>query len=62
MSTERNIKRVQVTFTNEQWEMIESMKGEMGNTTAEIVRNIVLAWLAEKSLISERIKKKKGGI
>lgn len=50
MSAERN-KRVQVTFTNEQWEMIESMKGEMSNTT-EIVRNIVLAQLAEKSLIS----------
>ena len=31
--------------------MIESMKGEMSNTT-EIVRNIVLAQLAEKSLIS----------
>jgi len=31
--------------------MIESMKGEMGNTT-EIVRNIVLARLTEKSLIS----------
>jgi len=30
----------------------------MGNTDADIVRNIVLAWLAEKSFISEEGKKK----
>jgi hypothetical protein len=34
------------------------MKGSLGTTDADIVRNIVLAWLAEKSFISEEAKKK----
>lgn len=50
------VKRVQVTFTEEQWSLVESFRGIMGNEDAEIVRNIVLAWLAEKSLISEDVK------
>jgi hypothetical protein len=29
----------------------------MGNDDAEIVRNIVLAWLSEKSVVSENIKR-----
>lgn len=49
-------KRVQVTFTEEQWRLIERFKGVMGTEDAEIVRNIVLAWLAEKSLISTLVK------
>jgi hypothetical protein len=51
------VKRVQVTFTEEQWSLIERFRGVMGNDDAEIVRNIVLAWLAEKSVISENIKR-----
>ncbi|WP_457556014.1 CopG family transcriptional regulator [Candidatus Pyrohabitans sp.] len=58
MGDKENIKRIQITFTKEQWEIIENMKGEMGNTDAEIVRNIVIAWLSEKSIISEIIKNK----
>ncbi|BAA79853.2 hypothetical protein ASQ66_gp37 [Aeropyrum pernix spindle-shaped virus 1] len=54
-------KRVQVTFTQEQWELIERFRGVMGNDDAEIVRNIVLSWLAEKSVVSYRIKEKGGG-
>jgi len=50
-------KRVQVTFTEEQWKLIEKFRGVMGNDDAEIVRNIVLAWLAEKSLVTETVKK-----
>ena len=49
-------KRVQVVFTTEQWNLIEKFKGEMGNGDAEIVRNIVIAWLAEKSMISTSAK------
>lgn len=49
-------KRVQVTFTEEQWMLIERFRGVMGTEDAEIVRNIVLAWLAEKSLISTLVK------
>jgi hypothetical protein len=50
------VKRVQVTFTREQWSLIEHFRGVMGNDDAEIVRNIVLAWLAEKSVISTHVK------
>ncbi len=51
-------KRVQVTFTDEQWYLLEMFRGEMGEGDADIVRNIVLSWLAEKSLISTIVKRK----
>jgi hypothetical protein len=49
-------KRVQVAFTKEQWELISSLKGNLGNSDSEIIRNITIAWLAEKSIISTVIK------
>jgi hypothetical protein len=52
----RAIKRVQVTFTEEQWRLIEKFRGVMGNDDAEIVRNIVLAWLSEKSVVTSIAK------
>ena len=56
-------KRVQVAFTINQWNLIESFRGEFGDGDADIVRNIVLAWLAEKSLISTAAKSKiKNGV
>jgi len=51
-------KKVQVTFTYEQWELIENLKEQLGKGDADVVRNIVLAWLAEKSILSESAKKK----
>lgn len=51
-------KRVQVTFTKSQWNLIEKLRGEFGEKDADIVRNIVLAWLSEKSFISSTAKKK----
>lgn len=51
------VKRVQVTFTEGQWSIIERLRGVMGSDDAEIVRNIVLAWLAEKSVVAESVKK-----
>ncbi|MFX1452268.1 MAG: CopG family transcriptional regulator [Promethearchaeota archaeon] len=51
-------KRVQVSFTEKQWKMIEMLRGEMGDNDANIVRNIVLAWLAEKSFVSDTTKRK----
>jgi len=54
----RWVKRVQVSFTREQWEMIERFRGSMGATDADIVRNIVLAWLTEKSIIISDVKRK----
>ena len=52
-------KRVQVTFNFDQWKLISKMKGSFGNTDADIVRNIVLAWLAEKSFISDEGKRRR---
>jgi hypothetical protein len=54
-------KRVQVSFTAEQWKLIEQFKGVMGGSDAEVVRSIVLAWLAEKSVIASSVKKKVEG-
>ncbi|MGC9517486.1 MAG: hypothetical protein ACP5C3_07305 [Methanomicrobiales archaeon] len=51
-------KRIHLTFSEEQWKILEKFKGVMGQGDAEIVRNIVLAWLAEKSMISTEIKSK----
>jgi hypothetical protein len=51
------VKRVQVTFTGEQWSLVECFRGVMGNDDAEIVRNMVLAWLAEKSVVAESAKR-----
>ena len=52
------VHKIQVSFTNEQWELISKIKGIMGKTDAELIRNIILAWLAEKSLISTSTKQK----
>ncbi|RKY95949.1 MAG: CopG family transcriptional regulator [Candidatus Hydrothermota bacterium] len=51
-------KRVLVSFTERQWKLIETLRGEMGDGDADIVRNIVLGWLTEKSFISESAKNK----
>jgi hypothetical protein len=51
-------KKVQVIFTKEQYDLIQKMRGEMGNTTSEIVRNIVIGWLMEKSFITTQLKNK----
>ena len=51
-------KRVQVSFTEKQWEMIETLRGELGDNDADIVRNIVLAWLAEKSFVTDTTKRR----
>ena len=50
-------KRVQVSFTKDQWELIKNLKGSIGKSDADTVRNIVLSWLAEKSFISTAVKK-----
>lgn len=51
-------KKVQVSFSDKQIELLNNFKGEMGETDAEIVRSIVIAWLAEKSFISTAVKHK----
>lgn len=52
-------KKVQVSFTKGQWKLIENLRDEFGNGDSDIVRNIVMAWLAEKSFISHTVKNKK---
>lgn len=39
--------------------MIEKFKGIMGSDDAEVVRNIVLSWLAEKSIITSTVKEER---
>jgi len=48
--------KVQVSFTDEQWELVSKIRGSMGKSDADVVRNIVLAWLSEKSIISTNVK------
>lgn len=51
-------KKLQVSFSDRQVELLQTLKGELGETDADVVRNIVLAWLAEKSFISTIIKRR----
>lgn len=51
-------KKIQVSFSDKQIELLNRFKGEMGETDAEIVRSIVIAWLSEKSFISTVVKQK----
>jgi len=53
--------RIQVIFTKEQYQLIQKLKGEMGISDSEVVRNIVIAWLVEKSFISTTLKDKVRG-
>ncbi len=52
------MKRIQVSFTKEQYELLQKLKGELGNSDSEVVKNITIAWLIEKSLISTALKEK----
>ncbi|MCU0427463.1 MAG: CopG family transcriptional regulator [Candidatus Kapabacteria bacterium] len=51
-------KRVQVSFTEQQWVLLSKFKGEFGDTDADVVRSIVIAWLSEKSFITDTVKQK----
>ncbi len=48
--------KVQVSFTDEQWSLLKKVKGALGKADADVVRNIVIAWLSEKSILSTSIK------
>jgi hypothetical protein len=56
----KNKNQVNVKFTDEQIKIISNLIGIMGGTDAEVVRNIFLAWLSDKSILSEILKKKIG--
>lgn len=40
--------KIPITFNSEQLKLIEGYTGVLGNTKAEIVRNIVINWLLER--------------
>jgi hypothetical protein len=46
------VKRIMVTLDDEQYRIIQGIKG-LGSKDAEIVRNIVVAYLSEKSYIKK---------
>ena len=39
-----------------QWELVETLRGKFGDADADIIRNIVMSWMAEKSIISTSVK------
>jgi len=47
-STELKKEKVPITFNEEQLILINKYKGILGNTKAEIVRNIVINWILER--------------
>lgn len=49
--------KIQVSFTEEQMRLLAKVKGTMGKTDAEVIRNITISWFAEKSFISPTAKK-----
>lgn len=57
----KEIKRIQVNFTKEQYELLQKLKGELGNSDSEVVKNIAISWLTEKSFISTTLKEKMFG-
>ena len=52
--------RILVVFTEEQEELLKSLVGLYGNSLAEVVRNLVLMKLDDKSFIKEAWAKKSG--
>jgi len=45
--------KIPVTFNQQQIEFIEKFTGIMGNTKAEIIRNIVINWLLQQKKSKE---------
>ncbi len=46
--TQNKKEKIPITFNKEQIELIQKHTGVMGNTKAEIIRNIVINWLLQK--------------
>lgn len=51
-------KKIQVSFSDKQVDLLEILKGEMGDSDADVVRSIVISWLAEKGLIADAARRK----
>jgi hypothetical protein len=50
-------KKIVVTLPDETYKIMKNLAG-MGNKDGEIVRNLVISWMAEKSMISTSAKAK----
>lgn len=46
--TEKRKEKIPITFNEKQLELISKYEGVLGNTKAEIVRNIVINWILDK--------------
>jgi len=46
--TQKEKKKIPITLNGEQIQLIENYQGVLGNTKAEIIRNIVINWLLER--------------
>jgi hypothetical protein len=51
--TKKEKGKIPVTFNSEQLTLIEKFNGVMGNTRAEIVRNIVINWLLQQKEVRQ---------
>ena len=49
-------KKIQVSFSDKQIELLNELKGELGNSEAEVVRAIVIAWLAENGVLQSSVE------
>ena len=56
-----NIRRIQVNFTSEQYDILQNLKGELGNSDSEVVKFITISWLSEKAIIPSILKNKLAG-
>lgn len=57
-SSKLGISKVHVKFSGEQLEIIRSLKGPLGDTDAEVVRSICIAYLSEKGLLDKAMKRR----
>lgn len=49
------MKRILVSLPNGIWNIVnEELKGKIGESASEVVRNLVIAYLSEKGYLSKR--------
>ncbi len=48
-------KKIQVSFSDKQIELLSKLKGELGETDADVVRSIVIAWLFTIQAVSSEV-------
>jgi len=54
---EKMSKKIVVTLPEETYKLMKKLDG-MGEKDAEIARNLIISWMAEKSMISTSAKEK----